>query len=284
MNIRLPPVLVELFKYNRKFLAGFVILVVILLMGIIGPLIYPVDPENTSFKAKLPPSPEHPLGTDALGRDVLAQVLNGIKSSLYVGLLAGLIATGIAIVIGSISGVKGGLIDEALMAITNAVLLLPTVLILILIAALFRVRSLELVAVFIGVTSWPWLARTIRAEFMSLKERDFVYMSLLAGESEFRIAIFDLLPNMATYIGIATAEMIADAILAEAGLSFVGLGPTRGVTLGRILYWVETCGEFAFKLWWWWLPPVILIIAIATSMVTITLSLDEVFNPRLRGR
>lgn len=269
---------------NRKFVVGFLVFLVVLLTGVIGPFLYPVDPEDMSFLGSLPPSPEHPLGTDYIGRDVLAQLLRGITTSLYVGFLAGTIALAIGVTVGAVAAVKGGIIDEALMSLTNAVLLMPTILVLILIAALFKTRSIELVATLIGVTSWPWLARVVRGEFMSLKERDFVYMSVLAGEKRLNIAIFDLLPNMATYIAMSFAELVAGAILQEAGISFIGLGPTEGVTLGRVFFWIQTNNAIIRGLWWWWLPTTIIIVTIATSLVLISISFDEVFNPRLRGK
>ncbi|MEM2698635.1 MAG: ABC transporter permease [Ignisphaera sp.] len=278
------PRLIKDLLVNRKFVVGFLVFLVILLTGVIGPLLYPVDSEDMSFLGSLPPSPGHPLGTDYIGRDVLAQLLRGITASLYVGFLAGTIALTIGVVVGAVAAVKGGIIDEILMSLTNAVLLMPTILVLILIAALFKTRSIELVATLIGVTSWPWRARVVRGEFMSLKERDFVYMSVLAGEKRLNIAIFDLLPNMATYIAMSFAELVAGAILQEAGISFIGLGPTEGVTLGRVFFWIQTNNAIIRGLWWWWLPTTIMIVAIATSLVLISISFDEVFNPRLRGR
>lgn len=271
---------------SHKLLFGIYTLIFITVLGIIGPLIYPIDPEVSQYRPYMEPSIEHPLGTDALGRDVLAQVLHGIGSSIYVGVIAALVAMGIGIIVGSVSGIKGGLIDEILMMLTNGILLLPTILILMYIAAMFRARSLELVAVIIGVTSWPIIARVVRAQFMSLKEREFVYISQLNGNSWFKIAMIDLMPNMALWLALAFAETVNGAILAEAGLSFIGLGPTGGVTLGRIFYWIQLTGIFSmifYGLWWWIIPPLLLLILVTSSIIFIALGIEEILNPRLRG-
>jgi len=280
--LRFPRIVSELLA-NKKFVTGISVFLAVLIIGAVGPLLYPVDPEDMSFPSSMPPCPEHPLGTDYVGRDVLAQLLRGILSSLYVGFLAGVVALAIGVLVGAVAAMRGGVVDEGLMAFTNAVLLMPTTLVLILIAALFKTRSIELVALLIGITSWPWLARVVRGEFLSLKERDFVYMSLLAGDRWLSISLFDLLPNMATYIAMSFAELVAGAILQEAGISFIGLGPTEGVTLGRIFFWIQTNNAVIRGLWWWWLPTTVVIVAIAASLVLVSISLDEVFNPRLRG-
>jgi peptide/nickel transport system permease protein len=269
------------YRYKRLAI-GFSVFVLMVLIGAVGPIIYRSDPLSSDNPKKMPPSPKYPFGTDTYGRDLTSQFVNGMRSSLYVGLLTCLIALSIGTLIRVVAGVKGGILDEVLMAITNIVLSIPSILFAILLASYFQVRSIELIALLIGITDWPWYARAIRAQLMSLREREFVYLSKLAGYNDMRIAVEDLLPNVATYIFLASVLFIIDGILGEAALSIIGLGPTRQITLGMMLWWAASMEAFRRELWWWFVPPGIAIIAIATSLLLIATAVDEIFNPRLR--
>ena len=253
----------------------------IVIIGLMRPLIYTVDPREL-FVMERPPSEEHPLGTDTRGRDVLAQLLVGIRGSLYIGVIAALIATTIGTIIGSMAGFKGGVLDSALTLLTDVILTLPTILILILIAAYFKARSPLLVALIIGITAWPWLAKAVRAQIMSLKQREFLYMSRMSGLSTFRLIVEDLLPNIASYIFMAFVLMMNGAMIAEAGLSMIGLGVTEGVTLGIMLFWAQMFDAVRRAMWWWFIPPGATLVALTTSLLIVVTALDEFFNPRLR--
>lgn len=275
------PLIYLLFR-NVRFVIGLSIFVVIALLGIVGPFIYNKDPLSFAGPMERPPSSQFPLGTDTYGRDVLAQLLWGIRSSLYVGLLTAVIATCIGLVVGSTAGIKGGIVDEVLMSITNIVLSIPGMLLAILIASYLKVRSMEMVALLLGVTSWPWFARAVRAQLMSLREREFIYLSRMAGYGDLRIAFVDLLPNIASYVFMAFVLYINGGILGEAGLSIIGVGPTRGVTLGLMLQWAALMEAVRRGLWWWFIPPGAVIVASTSSLMIISTALDEIFNPRLR--
>lgn len=270
-----------LFK-NKKFIIGITIFLFFLLSGILGPYFYKVDPTHMSWDFEQSPSANHPLGTDTYGRDILAQLLHGIRSSLYVGFLAAIISLAIGSIIGSLAAVKRGIIDDILMAITNIVLTTPSILIAILIASYLRVRSLEVVAVILGLFQWPWYARAIRAQLMSVMSREYVYLSRMAGYSDLRLVVEDLLPTIATYAFMSFVLFINGGIMGEAGLSLIGLGPTQGISLGLMLQWSVLMDGIRRGLWWWFVPPGIAIVAVTASLMVISTTMDEVFNPRLR--
>ncbi|MCX8171810.1 MAG: ABC transporter permease, partial [Candidatus Bathyarchaeota archaeon] len=200
-----------------------------------------------------------------------------------IGLIAALIALCIGVIIGVLSGYWGGLVDSSLMLVTDVILVLPSILIMMLIAAYLKERNPIFVSLVIGVTSWPWVARAIRAQMMSLKAREFVYMSKIAGLRDIRIIFEDLLPNMASYIFMAFVLLMSGAMIAEAGLSMIGLGVTKGISLGIILYWAQLFESVRRGLWWWFIPPGACLVTLAASLLSLSTALDEYFSPRLRG-
>lgn len=253
------------------------------LISIFGSLIYNVDPLAIVGLPEQPPSNRFPLGTDSWGRDLLALLLGGIRNSLYVGVAAALIALAIGVTIGVISGFKGGFIDSSLMLVTDVVLVLPSILIMMLVAAYLRERNPFYVSLIIGLTSWPWVARATRSQMMSLKSREFMYMSRMAGLRDMRIIVEDLLPNMASYTFMAFVLLMSGAMIAEAGLSMIGLGVTKGVSLGVILYWAQLLESVRRGIWWWFMPPGAILVALASSLLLLSTALDEYFSPRLKG-
>lgn len=269
---------------NKKFIGGISVFLIIVLMGILGPILYPKDPTAFAGTMESPPSKEFPLGTDTYGGDLLAKLLNGIRTSLYIGVLTAVIAMVIGLLIGSISAVRGGVVDEILMSFTNIVLTIPNILLAILVATYLRIRSAEVIALLLGVLGWPWFARAIRAQLLSLINREYVYLSRLAGYTDLQLAFEDLLPGIATYAFMAFILFINGGILGEAGLSLIGLGPTKGVSLGLILQWAILMEAVRRGLWWWFIPPGIIIVALTSSLLIVTTTMDEVFNPRLRER
>ncbi len=269
---------------NKKFIVAFSVFILIVLMGILGPILYPKDPTSFAGKMESPPSKEFPLGTDTYGGDLLAKLLNGIRTSLYIGFLTAVISMVIGLLIGSISAVKGGVVDDILMSFTNIVLTIPNILLAILVATYLKVRSAEVVAILLGVLGWPWFARAIRAQLLSLINREYVYLSRLAGYTDLQLAFEDLIPGIATYALMAFILFINGGILGEAGLSLIGLGPTKGVSLGIILQWAVLMEAVRRGLWWWFIPPGLIIVALTSSLLIVTTTMDEIFNPRLRER
>lgn len=270
-----------LFK-SKKFIIGLSIVLFFILLGIFGPMIYRADPTEMTWDMEQAPSSTHPLGTDTYGRDILAQLLYGIRSSLYVGFLAALISLVIGTIIGTFSAVKRGITDDLLMSFTNIVLTTPSILIAILIASYLDVRSIEMIAVILGLFQWPWFARAIRAQLMSVLSREYVYLSKMAGYGDFRLIVEDLIPTIATYAFMSFVLFINGGIMGEASLSLIGLGPTEGISLGTILQWSVMMDAIRRGLWWWFVPPGIAIVAVTASLLVISTAMDEVFNPKLR--
>lgn len=269
---------------NKRFLIGFSILVFELLLAIFGAYIYPVDPFQPAGPPSMSPNLEYLFGTDRFGRDILAQVVIGIRNSLYVGTLTGVFSVLIGLTIGVVSGIKGGLVDETLMSFTNVVITIPNVLLAIIIATYLGLQNagLTLVAVIISLTAWPWFARAIRAQFLSLREREFVYFSRMSGYGDLKIAVFDLLPHVTTYTIISFVTFMNIGINAEVGLSILGLTPIKIMTLGKMLYFAAVTQAYFLGEWWVFIPPGILLVALSTSLLLIATGIEQVFNPRLR--
>jgi peptide/nickel transport system permease protein len=227
-----------------------------------------------------------PLGTDNFGRDVLTELVKATGVSLEIGLVAGLIATTIGLTLGLVGGYIGGVVDDAIMVITNLFTVIPPLVLLILIS--FSIgqdkRGAVTIAIVIGVTYWVWTARAVRAQVVSLRNRDHVNLSKLSGHSIAHIIVADILPYIASYVVMAFILQISSAILAEASLSILGLGPrtTEVPTLGLMMNWAMIYQAEILGKWWAYFP-VLVTIALATfSMNLMNTGLDQVFNPALR--
>lgn len=227
-----------------------------------------------------------PLGTDNFGRDVLTELVAATRVSLQIGLVAGVIATLIGLILGLISGYIGGFVDDAIMFITNLFTVIPSFVLLILIS--FSIgqdkRGPFMVAMVIGFTSWVWTARAVRSQVISLRNRDHVNLSKLSGHSITHIILTDILPYIASYVVMALILQISSGILAEAGLSILGLGPrtTDMPTLGLMMQWAMIYQAHILGKWWAYFPVIITIAMITFSMNLMNTGLDQVFNPALR--
>jgi peptide/nickel transport system permease protein len=216
---------------------------------------------------------------------VFAQLCLGIRNSLMVGLLAGGLGTLIAILLGALGAYKGGLPDDISNFVTNIAIVFPVLPLLIILASITSQRSLFLVGMLIALTSWPWASRCIRSQVLTLKEREFVNLARLSGMKDRRIVIEEVLPNMLAYIVMVFVLLAGGAILAEAGISMIGLGPTNTVTLGQMLYWamqLPPIGASWWEAWWWFIPPGIVLAVFLSAIFVMHAGMDEVFNPRLR--
>ena len=227
-----------------------------------------------------------PLGTDNFGRDVLTELVSAIGTSLIIGLVAGLIATTIGLILGLAAGYIGGLVDDVVMFFTNLFTVIPTIVLLILISYSIgqEQRGAVTIAVVIGFTSWVWTARAVRAQVISLRNRDHVNLSKLSGHSTARIILMSILPYIASYVIMALILQISLAILAEAGLSILGLGPktTEVPTLGLMMNWAMIYQAQVLGKWWAYLPVIITIALISFSLNLMNTGLDQVYNPALR--
>jgi len=227
-----------------------------------------------------------PLGTDNFGRDVATQLGTAVLVSLQLGLIAGLIATAIGLSFGLLSGYLGGFIDDAILFITNLFTVIPGFVLLILISHALSpgARGVGVVAIVIGLTSWPWTCRSVRSQVLSLRNRDHVNLSRLSGHGIFHIILKDILPYTMSYVVMAFILQISSAILAEAQLSILGLGPSTAdtATLGLMMYWSQLFSAWQMGAWWAFVPVILAIAAISFSMNLMNTGLDQVFNPQLR--
>jgi peptide/nickel transport system permease protein len=229
------------------------------------------------------PKVPHPLGTDNFGRDTLAELLAATKTSLLIGLMAGTIATLIGLTIGLLAGYVGGTIDNILSTVTNIFIVIPSFVILVLISVSLSSRNFVTVALVIGITSWPWTARSVRAQTTSLRNRDHVNLSKLSGHSLPRIIIKDVLPYLGSYVMMAFILQVASGILSEASLSMLGLGPQNVASLGLMMNWAMTFSALPVGAWWAFLPVVLVIALITFSLNLINSGLDQIFNPQIRS-
>jgi peptide/nickel transport system permease protein len=270
---------------NRKFTVGTVIFVLIAATALIGGLLVdPAERRTGAFPAKQPPSAEAILGTTSLGQSVAIQWTEAVPNSIQVGLIGATLGTLIGAVVGLLSGYFGGKLDAVLRVLIDVFLSVPSLLFLILIASLIKGVSVTTMAIIIGLFAWAWPARAVRSQALSLKERAFVNVARLNGMSEVEIVGRELLPHMLTWLGANFLNAFIAAILAESGLSILGLGPQRESTLGTMIYWALNYGAIFQNMWWWWLTPVLTLIVLFMALYLVHLGLDETGNPRIRSQ
>ncbi len=268
---------------NQKFLIGITVILALVILSLIGGLTSPPELRRAgSLPARLPPGPGGLLGTDSLGRSVALQMSEAVLKSLQVGLIAAFLGTFLGALIGFASGYFGGVVDALLRILIDVFLAVPSLLFLILIASLVKGVSVPAMALIIGAFAWASPARQSRAQVLSLKERAFVQMARLSGMSGLEIIFRELMPNMLQWLGANFVNAFLAAVLAESGLSLLGLGPQREMTLGMMIYWALSYGAILQNLWWWWLIPVLTLMCLFLSLYLIHLGLDEVSNPRLQ--
>ncbi|GII98512.1 peptide/nickel transport system permease protein [Sediminihabitans luteus] len=268
-------------RFSGKLVVGLVLVIGVVLLGLVGPF-FTQDPANTENPAMLPPGGDHLLGTTALGYDVLAQLAIGTRASLWVGLLAGSIAVVLSLVFGIVAGYRAGMTDEVLSFVTNVMLVIPGLPLVIVISAFLEVRSMLVVAVVLGLTSWSGSAVILRMQAKSLRNRDYVSAARVAGEKAPRIIAVEILPNL---LPLLTAQFLFGvilAILAEAGLSYLGLGPSGSVTLGTMLNEAQAGSALSRGAWWWFIPPGLVIALFGCGLSLINFTIDEIINPKLR--
>jgi peptide/nickel transport system permease protein len=268
------------YSRNKSALLGLGILGSVIMLMLLAPLIYPESPFHLAGKPMSPPSAEFLLGTDSLGRDIAAGIAHGASTTLLISFLATTVAVIFGTVIGGISGYYGGLLDDITMRITEVFQTIPSFLFAILLVAVMA-PSIESVIIAIAVISWPPVARLVRAEFMSLRRREFVEACITLGMSNTRIIFLQILPNCLSPIIVAGSLMVATAILVESGLSFLGLGDQNLMSWGFLIGAGRTVLRSA---WWVCTFPGIAILLTVLSINLIGEGLNDALNPRLRER
>jgi peptide/nickel transport system permease protein len=283
------------FRRHKMALFGGVLLIVLMIFSFGGSFLYTEKYANfndTSQRLQ-PPSSAHPFGTDSIGRDILARTIYGGQISLFIGFVAVLIETILGILVGALAGYYGGVVDAILMRFTEALLIIPTIFLLLVMAKFFGGQipeihianrvfsgSVIVIVLIIGATSWMYLARIVRAEFLSLKEREFILAAHATGTSNFEIIFFHILPNTFAPIIVSSTLSVANAILSEAYISFLGLGvqpPTA--TWGNML---DNSVKYLDSAPWLWFFPGTLILLTVLSINFLGDGLRDALDPRSR--
>ncbi|HET9243000.1 MAG TPA: ABC transporter permease [Gaiella sp.] len=267
---------------NRKLLIGLSVVAAFLGLAIVGPWLTDATPFEFGYPTGEAPSRDHWLGTTAPGQDVFAQFVYGLRSSFIVGAIGGCVAAAIGMAVGFVAGYRGGVIDELLSMLTNVVLVIPTLAVLIIVAAYLTVRGLIVEGLLIGFTSWPWAARAIRAQTFTLASRDFVSLARLSGARSSQVIVREIAPNMSSYLFLTFILLFGNSILIAATLDFLGLGPSNTMSLGLMMNNAVVGSALQLGMWWWFIPPGIAITAIVGGLYVTNVGLDEIFNPRLR--
>ena len=267
---------------SGKVRVGLGILVFFVLLGVIGPH-FVGNPSAIGPNAFSPPSSQHLLGTTDTGQDVFAQLIDGTNTSLIVGFAASAIAMLIAVALGLLSAFLGGIWDEIISTITNVFLVIPALPLVIVLAGYLHGAGSVAVSVVIAVTAWPWTARVLRAQTLSIRRRDYVQAARVAGESTTRIIWFEIVPNEIPLIAAQFLITVLYAILIQAGLAFLGVGSVTAWSWGTMLYWAQNAEALAQNAWWWFVPPGLCLALLGTGLALMNFGVDEIANPRLSG-
>lgn len=238
--------------------------------------------QRLPLKAK--PSSDHWLGTTHSGQDIFSQLIWGTRVTLAVGLLTGLFTTLLALTLALVGGFLGGLVDDTISLFTNVFLVIPSLPLMIVIAAYISVRGMIPIILILGLTSWPWPTRVLRSQVISLKNRDFIRVSKSLGEKSLYIVFREILPNMISLVMASFFSSTMAAIIGATTLEFIGLGNPSVVSWGTMLYWAQVNSALLAGSWWWFLPPGICIALIGTSFALMNFAIDEISNPKLRKR
>ncbi|MDN5962997.1 MAG: ABC transporter permease [Actinomyces sp.] len=254
----------------------------IVLFALLGPVLTQ-DPRYYQNPVLAPPNADHLLGTNNLGADLLAQLAEGAAGSLLVGVTAGFIAVVFSLFFGIVAGYRGGYVDEGLSLVTNIMLVIPGLPLVIVIASYMETRSMWMIALVLGVTSWAGSAIVLRLQAKSLRNRDYVAAARVAGERTPRIILVEILPNLLPLLAAMFLSAVVLAVLSEAGLSYLGLGPSGAITWGTMLNQASQHNAFHVGAWWWFVPPGLLIALLGCGLSLINFSIDETINPKLRN-
>ena len=266
---------------SPRLATGLGILAFFALLGLIGPLFAHGATTFTDLKYA-PPSAAHWLGTTQVGQDVFAQLVISTRATLLIGAAAGVLATVISVVIGITGGYVGGWVDEALSLVSNVVLVIPALPLVIVVSAYLKSSGLLSVILVIALTSWAASARVLRAQTLSVRNRDYVLAAQASGERVWRIIFVEVLPNELPIIVSQLVFAMIFAVLTQAGLAFLGLGDVNLMTWGNMLYRADNDQALASGAWWWFVPPGLCIALLGMGLALINFGLDEVLNPRLR--
>ena len=272
-------------RRNPSLAVGIALLAALDLFVIIGNLL--VDTEDArplSAPTLRPPSSDYPFGTDRQGRDLLAVMVAGTPLTLRIGFVAGFLGVGVGTVLAFVAAYYRGMVDMVIRGIADIGLTVPGLLVLIIIAVSIKgTLTVNQMAIVVASLAWLYPTRTIRAQVLSLRERGYVEVARLSGMSGLGIIFIELMPNLLPYLAATLVTSVSSAILASIGLEVLGLGPIDAPTLGMTLYWVNFNAAMINGWWWWWTAPTVIILIVFLGLFFLTVGLDEIANPRLRG-
>lgn len=269
---------------NPKAAVGLSILIFFVVIAILAPAIMPHNPSRRVSGARPhdAPSAEFPFGTTRDSKDMFSQVIYGTRTTLLVGFITGTNLIVIAIAIGVTAGFVGGMVDEVLSLLTNIFLVLPGLPLVIVVAGWLDRPGPATIVLVLSLTNWAWGARVLRSQTLALRNSEFVQSARVSGEPTWRIVLFEILPNMTSLVVSAWIGAVLYAILAEAGLEFIGLGDPNTITWGTILYWSQNNQALLTGAWWTFIPPGVCIALVGLSLTLINYAIDEITNPRLQ--
>lgn len=274
---------------NWKLAVGGSMVLAIVLLGLVGPLLWDSRlARPASSPPSLPPfwlhggTSAHLLGTESLGRDVLALLIVGAPASLRVGAIAAAAGVGVAMLLGFVAGYFGGWLDDVIRVLADAWVTIPALAVMVVLAATLSSITTGTEAFLLAMFSWPMATRMIRSQMLTMRGRSYVKMARLSGQSNFSIMFREILPNMIPYLVASFVSAMAVAILAATSLEALGLGPSQTPTLGLTIYYAIQGSALLRGMWWWWGLPLLLLVIIFSGLFIMSIGLDEVSNPRLK--
>ncbi len=268
-----------------KAKVGAMLLGVFVLAAIIGPLVAPYDPGYQDPSPALSlhaPYGAHLLGTTQSGQDVLSQLLVGIRLTLELALIVGVVATALSVIVGVTSAFLGGAWDEVLSLISNVFLVIPALPLLIVLLGSLQTKGQTATIIVLSGLGWPWGARVIRAQTLAIRNRDFIAAARETGEKTWRIIASEIVPNEVSLIAASFVNTVLYAIGASVALAFIGVANLNSWSLGTMLYWAQSQQALELGAWWWFVPPGLAVALIGTGLVLLNTGIDELGNPRLR--
>lgn len=278
--------IMKFFRNSPKTTLGLILILIILVITFGANFFTNQDPmHRNEGQYQSPPSTEHFLGTTSLGRDVLAQTLYGGRVSISIGVLAGCIAVALSLVIGISAGYFGGWLDSVITTTINIIMVIPQIVLLIIIASMLKdgIKPVT-IGIVIGLTSWPFNARILRAQTMSIRNREYIYSAETLGETKFRRLFVEIMPNMLSMISSSFVSTVIYAIMAQTTLEFIGFGDPLSVTWGTMLYNAQTSGALNSGIWWEVIGPCLCILILGAGLTLINFSIDEISNPKLKAQ
>jgi peptide/nickel transport system permease protein len=270
-------------RVTPQLIVGIVMLVALIAFAIIGPLL--VDPKQAVVGAltpRLSPSAAHFLGTDTQGRDLWTELVLGTPNSLKIGLIAGFVGIGVGLLLGLIAGFVGGATDTVIRIFADALLTVPAIAVLVVLAANVEAMTVEMMGVAIALLAWMFPTRVIRSQVLTIRERSYVEIAKSNGVGILGLIFKEVMPNLMPWVGAAFVGTVAGAILAAVGLEAIGLGAKDAHTLGVNIYWAQFYFAMSRGFWWWWIPPIIAIAYIFMTLYMVSAGMDRFANPRLR--